>query len=419
MNILVISPLLPYPPDSGGISRLYNIYTRLAKKHRLTWLCPIWAGTEAYISEAERICDRVVELPRDWHPDFPERGWGKLSLSIVAHIHWERLFVFCYDYVQAPGLYWLPPSPERLALVSQILSSSNFDLVVCEFEGSANLVSDGVDIPKIVVLHNTQSTLFRRARQSYDISWQDRLFFWPELLKITRYEARSYSRFDLAVVVSEADQQLLHKRCPRLPTELIPNCVDLSFFLLCADPGTSRTLLYFGHYGYPPNADAILYFCQEMLPLIRQKIPDVQVLVAGRQPPDELAKYPGVQVLGLVPDIRTCLAQADVVIAPLRIGGGTRIKILEALAAGKAVVSTRLGAEGLKVTHGENILLADEPAEFADCVVHLLEQPALRSELGRNGRGLVEQHYDWDAATDRLDEVFRRVVDDGGQDEQR
>lgn len=412
MNILIISSQLPYPPDNGGINRLYNIYRQFGQNHNLTWVCPIWEEHEIYVQEANHIYDELIQLPRDWRPDFPDRGWRKQLLRVVARLHWERLFEFCFDYVRAPGLYWLPASSERLALVDKVLSSSDFDLIICEFEGNAELVPNEIDIPKVLMFHNTQSTLFRRARQTYEISWEDRLFFWPELLKIMWYEKRRYSRFNFGVVVSEADQQLLYKRCPNLRTELIPNCVDVHYFHPVSDPGASSTLVYVGHYGYPPNSDAILYFCQEILPLIQSKIPDVQVLVVGRKPPDELRNYRGVQVLDFVSDVRTCFAKADVVIAPLRIGGGTRIKILEGLAMGKAIVSTTVGAEGLKVTHGENILLADSPGDFADCVIHLLNQPDLRTFLGKNGRKLVEQEYNCEILVAKLDQILQKVVDD-------
>ena len=413
LNILVIAPQLPYPPDNGGISRLYNLYGRLARKHRLTWLCPVWPGNEIYVQEAERICDRVIELSRDWQPRLPDSGWRKQLMRVVAHLHWERLFEFFFGYVEAPGLYWLPASSERRGLVDDVASSMDFDLVVCEFEGNAELVPEKSDAPTAIMLQNAPSTLYKRIRRVYDPSWMDRLFFWPEWAKVVRYEKRNYAQFDLAGVVSEADGRLVQRRCPNLHTELVPNGVDLDYFRPIPKSTSSHTLLYFGHFGYPPNSDAIRYFCADILPLIRKAIPDVQVLVAGRRPPQELSSIEGVQVLGFVPDIRTSLAQAAVVIVPLRVGGGSRIKILEALAMEKAVVSTTLGAEGLEVTHEEHVMLADRPADFADSVIRLLENPQLRTHLGQNGRALVEQHHDWDVLAAKVDKAFQQIVAKG------
>jgi glycosyltransferase involved in cell wall biosynthesis len=412
LSILAISNLLPYPPNTGGITRLYNIYNWLGKKHHVTWVSPIWEGTGQYVPEAERFCERVIPLSPSNQMPFPNRGWRYLLFRAVAPLHWERLFVYCFGYVEAPGIYWLPPSPERLALVNEIAASSKFDLVICEFEGNAEVVPTGNDVPKVVVLHNTLSTLFKRIREMYGMTRQDWLFYWPELWKIMAYEKRVYSRYNLGIVTSELDRHLLKKRCPNLPSEIIPNGVDASDFCPTGDAGSDKQLMYLGHYGYPPNADAILYFSRTIWPLIRQKIPDVETMVIGHQPPQELSDYEGVRVIGTVPDVRPYLAQAGVVITPLRVGGGTRLKILEALAMCKAVVSTTLGAEGLNATHGHDIMLADTPQAFAECVVRLLQDPDLRLRLGQNGRKLVEREYNWDIITAKLERALYQVVND-------
>jgi len=257
----------------------------LAAKHRITWVSPIWPGTEQYVSESERFCKRVVPLSLNDQIPFPESGWQHLLLRSVAPLHWERLFVYCFGYVSAPGLYWLPASPDRLAQVSAIAASSQFDLVVCEFEGNAEVVPAGNSIPQVVVLHNTQSILFKRIREMYPTTWEDRLFYWPERWKIARYEKRVYSKYDLGITTSVQDRQLLRERCPHLPSELIPNGVDAKEFRPDWSPNTTKSLMFFGHYGYPPNSDGILYFCRTILPLIRERANDVEIWVVGHQPP--------------------------------------------------------------------------------------------------------------------------------------
>ncbi|RME70601.1 MAG: glycosyltransferase, partial [Chloroflexi bacterium] len=265
--------------------------------------------------------------------------------------------------------------------------------------------------PKIIVLHNIQSMLFRRIRQTYPATWEDRLFYRPELQKVIRYEKQFYSRYNLAITVSEADRQALGQLCPSLPAEVIPNGVDVSEFQPAAGTGRpGRTLIYFANYTTAPNADAIRYFCRQIFPAIRARQPDVRLRVVGNQPPPELARYEGVEVIGYVPDVRAAVAAADVVVVPLRVGGGTRLKIVEALALGKAVVSTSVGAEGLEVTPGRDILIADTPEAFAEATVSLLQQPDLRASLGRNGRRLAEQVYDWDLLASRVDRLYRQVA---------
>ncbi|MEI2689486.1 MAG: glycosyltransferase family 4 protein [Anaerolineae bacterium] len=210
--------------------------------------------------------------------------------------------------------------------------------------------------------------------------------------------------------MSELDRRRLGRRCPGLPVEVVPNGVDVTYFIPQPAARDNKSVVYVGHYGYPPNADAAQYFVQAIWPLIRSRIPEAQFIAVGMQPPAGLAGHPGVTVTGAVPDVRPYLADAAVVVAPLRVGGGTRIKIVEALAAGKAVVSTTLGAEGLDVVAGRDLLLADEPQTFAAAVADLLANPGLRADLGRNGRALVEQNYNWDCLAQKQEQIFIRLA---------
>ncbi len=413
LKILAVSSLLPYPPDNGGITRLYNLYLRLAQHHQVTWVSPVYPGTEEYVPQVETFCRRLVPLPLSDQIPFPSQGVRRLWFRVVARLKWERLFVYNYGYVQAPGLYWLPASPERLATIRALVESEPFDVIVSEFEGTAEMTSWIRGIPKVIVLHNTLSTLFERARQTGPTTWEDKLFYGAELHKIRRYERKNYAAFDLGITCSQHDRELLRRRCPDLPGEIIPNGVDAQRFTPQEFTGQNNRLMYFGHYGYPPNADAVLYFGREILPLIRQRRPDVRTWAVGHMPPAEFHAIDGLDVVGSVPDVRPYLAQADVIVVPLRAGSGTRLKILEAMAMGKAVVSTTLGAEGLDVTNGKDILLADRPEDFTDCALRLLEQPELRRSLGEHARRLVEREYDWGPIASRLEQALQNVVAQG------
>jgi glycosyltransferase involved in cell wall biosynthesis len=183
------------------------------------------------------------------------------------------------------------------------------------------------------------------------------------------------------------------------PIRVVPNGVDTEFFRLGTEAERPLELLFTGAMNYAPNADGVAHFCAEILPRIRAVVPDVSLSVVGRDPPPRIQSLArgGVTITGTVPDVRPWMNRAAVFVVPLRVGGGTRLKILEALASGRAVVSTSLGCEGLDVKHGDNILVADTPAAFADAVVRCLRDPGLRRELGARGRALVEQRYRWDA----------------------
>jgi glycosyltransferase involved in cell wall biosynthesis len=301
----------------------------------------------------------------------------------------------------------------RQVAIQMVLASATFDLVVSEGEGNAELIASCTDVPRIMMLQNTSSTLFRRIRGNYDMTWEDRLFYWPELLKIMRYEKTWYGRYDTAVVVSDLDQQVVRRRCPDLRVKVIPNGVDLEDFPYIGPKEVSHGIIaYVGNYGYPPNADAIIHFCREIFPLVKQQIANARLLVVGDSPPPELMQFDGVEVLGFVPDLTHPMRNVDVVIAPLRVGGGTRLKIIEALALGKPVVASTLGAEGLNVCHGHDILIADKPDDFAASVTHLLRQPELRAHLAKNGRRLVERDYSYDMLADQLEAVFHQTVAD-------
>ncbi|GAP13464.1 glycosyltransferase [Longilinea arvoryzae] len=410
MNILVVSPMLPYPPDNGGAARLYNLYSRLARQHAITWICPVWEGEEANVPGAEQFCRQVVRLPLGEQRPLPERGWAGLLKKGVAHLHWERLFVYCFGYVQAPGIYWLPATPERLETVAQTFAEGDFDLVVSEFEGNAELIPPTLRVPRVLSTHNVLSSIFNRIRGAGTVSREDRLFAGLDLQKIIRYEKKNYAAYDGAVAVSAEDQRVLRQRCPALAVEIIPNGVDVARFHPGDLPVDEHTMVYVGNYNYPPNADAVLYFCREIFPRVRSQEKDARLVLVGANPPAELAGLEGVERAGFAADISPFVQRAGMMVVPLRLGGGSRLKILDGLAMGKAIVSTTIGAEGLNVTHGENIWLADQPEDFAAAALRLMADPQTRERLGANGRALVELAYDWNILAGRMNAWFEQVV---------
>lgn len=410
MRLLIIASQLPYPLVGGGQVRLYNLYSRLAERHEITWICPIWPGNEDHVPAVEQFCRRVVKLPSQWRPTLPQQGAGRLLHAAIARLHWERLYVTCYGYVPAPGVYWLPKTRERQQVIEEVLASQPFDLLAVENMAAAELLPPENALPSVLTLFDMQSTLFQRAREIYPTTWEDRLFYWAERAKIAHYERRNYARYDLAITMSEVDRRRLQRRCPDLSVEVVANGVDLGYFKPQPAAYDSQSVVYVGHYGYPPNADAAQYFVRTIWPLVRARVPEAQFIAVGMQPPADLADHPGVTVTGAVPDVRPYLAEAAAVVAPLRVGGGTRLKIIEAMAAGKAVVSTTLGAEGIDVVAGRDLLLADEPQAFADAVVSLLTNPELRAELGRSGRTLVEQNYNWDHLVQKQEQIFIKLA---------
>jgi glycosyltransferase involved in cell wall biosynthesis len=236
---------------------------------------------------------------------------------------------------------------------------------------------------------------------------------WREYKAIARLERLYLGLADHVLTVSQKDLDIFSAYIPREKMTLVETGVDVDYFKPAPQHEKPHTLVFTGSMDWTPNEDGILWFVESVLPLVRKEIPNTQLVIVGRKPSrriQELAKDPRIRVTGKVDDIRPYLAEASVYIVPLRIGGGTRIKIFEAMAAGKAVVSSGLGAEGLPVENRKNIVLVDEAKDFAREIVALERNPAEREKLGKSARRLVESKYSWASVATRFSEVLERVA---------
>jgi glycosyltransferase involved in cell wall biosynthesis len=264
----------------------------------------------------------------------------------------------------------------------------------------------------LLSLQNVDSNIWRRLREQTSNPVRKCLFQTQEHA-FRRYERTMSGGFDLVACASEVDRDLMGGICPGLSAEVIPNGVDIELYQPDHELEEETTLIYTGSMDWFPNEDAAIYFIEEILPIIQTKCQNLKFYVVGQSPTERLKRYgnrPGVVVTGRVDDVKPYFARATVYVVPLRIGGGTRLKILEALAMGKAVVSTSVGAEGLNLTAGDGIMIADEPAKFADGVFQLMEDKSMRRELGENGRRRVKTEYDWRRIGEKLQGMYEAVV---------
>jgi glycosyltransferase involved in cell wall biosynthesis len=269
--------------------------------------------------------------------------------------------------------------------------------------------------------HNTEYVLQQRAFET-DVRqprrWIAALYSLIQWKKLNRYEATVCRLADQVVAVSEADKAALQRLMPGLEVTVVPNGVDIEFY-----NGQSKfghwdldighcSLVFTGKMDFRPNVDAVLWFCQEVLPLVRRKVPNVRFYIVGQSPHHRilrLADDPAVTVTGYVDDVRPYIAGARVYVVPLRIGGGTRLKVLEAMAMGKPIVSTSLGCEGFQgLVPGRELSLADTPEEFAQRVIELLDDASRRERLGQAARRFVEKQYDWRLIVPKLERVYER-----------
>jgi glycosyltransferase involved in cell wall biosynthesis len=254
----------------------------------------------------------------------------------------------------------------------------------------------------VLFTHNVESEIWRRHVETAGTRVK-RILLEQQWQRMLRFEKQAVRRFDLVLAVSETDRDTLQRLYGPLrgPVAVVPTGVDTAYFAPVPSAERPAHLVFTGSMDWLPNEDGVLFFAREILPRIRQRIPDVTVSIVGRDPTPavvRLAAGRGIEVTGRVEDVRPYMAAGAVYVVPLRVGGGTRLKIFEAMSMGRPVVSTTVGAEGLPVRHGEHVLIADEPQAFADRVVQLLGDAAARHQLGQRARDLVVARYDWSAA---------------------
>ena len=386
------------PLNTGGMIRSFNLLKELARNHEVTLFTFYGRMPDDTHEQLRKYFSRVVCVPIDLPAP---RGAGE------ATDYARNLFSF-RPYTMAK--YCRPNVAKALF---ELLHRHEFDVIVCDFLFSADVIPWDWPCPRVLFTHNVEEQIWRRHFQvSRNPVWK--AVSWREY-QTMRMAERHYVRLaDHVLAVSENDRSYFASYADAGKITVIPTGVDVEYFQ--AEPGEEKpdSLVFTGSMDWLPNEDAILFFAESILPHLLREAPNVRLSVVGRKPSQRLRNVaqqnPSILVTGEVPDIRPHVLESSVYVVPLRIGGGTRIKIFEAMAMGKAVVSTPIGAEGLPVQHNENIVLAEEPADFARQVVRLLKDRTERDRIGRAARLLVEQNYSWRSVAGVFDVVFDRVA---------
>lgn len=388
-----------WPVNTGGRLRSYHLIQELSRKHQISVITTY---------DPQESADRLEQ-----HLPYCKR------IITIAHTSTKRNSVrFLLVLLRS----WLTRFPvdlykSRLPVVgrevSRTLASGEFDLCVADFLFAVPNVPMEGPTPVVFFSHNVEYMIWRRLGQN-DNNFLRKAVLAVEWRKMRRYESRACDKAGLTIAVSEQDRQLLGQDAAIDNIRAIPTGVDLDYFKASGDINQHASgLVFTGSMDWQPNEDAMLYFIQTILPLVRQENPQVTLTIVGRNPRPkvlESAARAGVEVTGTVADVRPYIERAAVYIVPLRIGGGTRLKIFEALAMGKAVVSTTIGAEGLPLAEGVHIRRADDPDEFAKQVITLLGDPARRQAMGRAGRELMEQQFGWRTVAHEFERHCREMV---------
>jgi glycosyltransferase involved in cell wall biosynthesis len=386
------------PLDTGGKIRSYHILAELSRRHEITFFTSYLEHSNDVHGQLSNMFSRVI-----CH-----------SLSHRSPNTVGAIFHYCRHLFSAQPYQFVRYCPPHVAhSLRQLVESERFDVVVCDFLVAAGLIPWHIACPKVLFTHNIEALIWKRRFQiTRNLVWKT--IAWREYRAIARAE-RYYSNLaDCVLTVSDLDRDFFIRMNTIAKVTAIPTGVDVDFFCPSVQEPDFNTLVFTGSMDWMPNEDGILYFMEEIAPLIRREIPDVIVLVVGRCPSVRLRQKAraihGVQITGTVDDIRPYVHRGAVYIVPLRVGGGTRLKIFEAMAMGKAVVSTPIGAEGLPVTSGENIIIADSPAKFATAVIELLQNQSRRSEIGRAARDLVERRHSWGTVAESFELALDNLV---------
>jgi polysaccharide biosynthesis protein PslH len=399
MHILWVKVGGLWPLDRGGRLRSFHILSELAQSHRITVVTthlPPQDGHEQ--SVALRRCEQVISIPhvplKRTHPLFP----------LVLFRSW-------LSGVPVDMARWLIPELKRE--VECQLDRGNYDLCIADFLFAIPNIPLDTDTPVLLFTHNVESMIWKRLSDMEPRTWK-RALLNIEWQKTCRYEADICRKVKLTVAVSGQDRAVLTTLAPGAAISEVPTGVDTVYFSPNGATRDQHHLVFTGSMDWFPNEDAVLYFLDSILPRIRQSVPHVTFTVVGRNPSTKLqevaGRLQGVFVTGTVADVRPYMDAAAICVVPLRIGGGTRLKIFEALSMSKAVVSTRVGAEGLPIESGVHFLQAETAEDFARDVVTLLRDPVRRNSLGNAGRQLMQSRFSWSRVADEFECRCREAV---------
>ena len=405
LNILYVSQMPASPPRFGAQARVHGLMTQLARRHDLAAVMLV--DDEFDAEECRRAmqayCREVVLVPNPYVRQGIAKRLRQIQ-SLASTRSFERL------QVTVPGMQ---------RALDRVLRTKRFDVVNLEFSflGHCDLrqAPPGERLPRLVVdSHNIDYDLARQYARAGS-SLARRLYAGANWRKLRREELGTYRDADGVYLCSAADEQRLLDEVRGIRTAVIPNAADVEYYQPrpTDPPPDGRTVVFFGLLSYVPNVDGVIHFLQDIWPRIAEAYPKASCkIVGGRAPPSLLALAgPRVELTGFVSDLRPHLAAAAAVVVPLRLGGGTRLKIVEAMAMGKAIVSTALGAEGITAVPGRDLLIEDEPAAFADAVNRLLAEPGLAARIGQSARQQAVERYTWSGAARELEGFYRRILE--------
>lgn len=395
MNILFISTENPFPVDHGHHLRTYYVLKTLAQESRVFFIGFTQDNSGLrYQDELKKMCESVDIFQLRRH------GWRQLILALKN--------IFSIDPLIAEK-YFDDRAAER---IRELIAERDIDIVHIDMLHIAAYKNAIDSLPCVLTNHNVESVrILRWSNVTKNLLLK--AYLRLQYKKLRNFESRICGQFNCCIVVSENDRECLRQMCGDLHFEIIPNGVDAVYFQPGGTPARPNELVWTGSMKGPYNRDAVEYFLAEIWPLIHQKHPEITVNFVGDAPVEQLVrlaeKSVHVKYTGYVDDIRPYVAGAAVFIAPLRSGSGTKIKVLNAMAQAKPVVTTTIGAEGIEARDGEEIIIADSPREFAEKTIHLVQHPQEAQQIGLRARKVIEEKYAWSVLEEKIKDIYADV----------
>ncbi len=406
MRILFLTAHLPYPPFSGGRRREFELISRLSKTFEIH-LCSItksWRTDSMYVNELRQYC-KSVNLFEGVTPANYQHQYASYPHQMKKHV-----------------------SQEAGSHISHLLKNHRFDIVHVEGYYLLQHVPIWCRIPILLVEHNIEYLL---ALQHFKVALtqEEKNYFWSEYIKTLKWEQLTWKRATVCVTLTNEDKITIERLEPNIDVRMIPNgsdhkkelgdaitrlSNDSEHSIISNTPHCVPTILFVGNFAYEPNVDAALYFSREIFPLILRDVPDARLILVGNAPPQEICSLTSniqIEVTGRVPSLIPFYKNADVVVCPLRIGGGVKVKVLEALGLGKAIVSTSIGAQGLDLSVHRAVAVADEAADFAQKVIRLIQHPEERRFQEQEALAYSVILPSWDQVTSTFSRLYEEMTD--------
>lgn len=392
MKILWVSPFFLHPTDRGGQIRTLGTLRELHKRHEVHFCALNPPANAEGPARAGEYSTRSFEVHHEPTP--------RSSIRIIP----ELLQAIASPIPLAVSRY---ASPKLSSLIQRLTREERYDSIVCDFLACAPNMPRMADA--VLFQHNVETTIWERHQQQAS-SWPRKIFFGMQARRMAAYEAEVCRNAAHVIAVSELDAKRMQDRFGVHAVTSVRTGVDVDYLKPPETAAPVGDLIFSGSMDWLPNVDAMEHFLRDIFPLILQRRPGTTLTIAGRSPDERVtraaASVPGVAVTGSVPDMRPYLWGSRLSIIPLRIGGGTRLKVYESMAAGTPIVSTRVGAEGLEYTDGRDIVIADEPQRFADACVGMLEDAARSQQIAASARQLVTERFSWSAVAPEFEQIL-------------